>query len=474
MPKIIFGLANQNIDPAEYVDGISPSVRDCYRTQYGGAEHFPKRPGLTQFATDSSANATQGRYETFGGKVLEVIGGQVYELSSGGTLTAYSGSTLNSGTHCVFTEDFSNVFIAHGGRIAKVDTSAKTVSLLGGNSPTGVTHISFSKGYLLCNGLVSGGVVGDTNFSDDTANGYEASDSWEVFNNERLPDGCNAVVAGWDAEVYSFGPNSVEVSYNDGVTPWAVLQGAYMQYGCLAPYSVSIVDNTLFWLTEADGARRIVKMVNRAPQVISTPFDKLINSFQTVSDAVGWIQQMRGFSFYVITFPSADVTLAYKLDDQSWSELTYYNTVTASYERYRGANALYIRSWNKTLVGDRETGIVYEQTGLSDNGDGIRMELTSGQMEMGTFKAKKEKLLYFRVKRGYEEGGTFGYRVRDDHKQWKNEKAVSLGALGTTKPYVKRLSGGVFRSRQYQIIHSDIGTDFIFLGLENDIEGTGR
>lgn len=475
MPKIVFGLSNLNIDPSEYRDGLAASVRDCYRVQFGENEHFPKRQGLTEFANSGTGKATQGRYLTFDGKVIEVIGGIVYELSKSGILTAYTGVSLNEDTPCVFTEDFTNVYVAHGGKPAKIDTVNQTVTVLSGNAPDGVTHIAFSKGFLLCNGLVSGGVEGDTNFSDDKDNDYSATDSWEVFNNERLPDGCNAVVAGWDAEVYSFGPNSVEVSYNDGTTPWAVLQGAYLQYGCLAPYSVAIADNTLFWLSEADGARRVVKMVERAPQIVSMPYDAVINSFTTVSDARAWVQQMRGYSFYVITFPTEDRTFAYKLNDGTWSEWSYYNPDTASYERYRGGNALYVRPWNKTLVGDRSNGAIYEQTGLTDAGDAIRMELTSGQMEFGTLKQKHEMMLYFRHKRGYAEGGSMQYRLRDDNKQWKNEKTLSLGSLGDTKLFQKKPSGGVFRSRQYQIIHSDlVSPDYVFTGLENDIEGTGR
>lgn len=473
MPKIVFGLSNENIDPSEYRDGIAASVRDCYQLTVGQDQHFRKRKGLTQFA-DSGGSSVQGEYETFGGKVITVIDGVVYDLSVAGTLTAYTGDALNSGTQCVFTEDFSNVFVSHGGKIAELDTVAKTVTLLAGNSPDNVTHITFSQGYLLCNGLVSGGVAGDTNYSDDVANGYTASDSWELFNNERLPDGCNAILSGWDAEVYSFGPNSVEVSYNDGATPWAILQGAYMQYGLLAAHSAVIADNTLFWLSETDGARRFVKMVNRAPTVISGPYDALLNSLERVYDARAWVQQIDGYSFYVVTFPVAGKTFAYKIDDGSWSEFGYYNTSTASYDSYVGNNARYIRAWNKVIIGDRSSGKLYEQLGTSDNGDAIRMELTSGQMESGTQKTKRESMLYFRAKRGYGDGGTFQYRVRDDHKQWKNEKSLSLGELGSTKPYIKAPSGGVFRSRQYQIIHSDIETDFIHMGLENDVVGTGR
>jgi hypothetical protein len=464
MPKVLFGLADQNVDPSEYRDGMCPSVRDCYQVQKGD-QHFRKRKGLTAFADTGTASATQGSYESFGGKIITVIGGIVYDVSSTGTLTAYTGATLNSGTQCTFAEDFYNVFVAHGGYLAQLDTAAKTVTLLGATSPHDVTHVSYAQGYLLCNGIgASSPMAGDTYYSDDQVNGYV---TWEVFNNERLPDGCTSLLTGWDAEVYAFGPQSIEVSYNDGTTPWAVLQGAYVQYGTLAAYSPVIADNSIFWLAEIDGSRRIVRMVGRAPSIISTPYDRLINSFTTVSDAKAWLHQLDGFTFYVITFPSEGVTLAYKLDDGTWSEFGYWNTSTASYENYRGHNALYVRSLNKLLVGDRESGKVYEQGGTSDNGEIIRYELTSGQNENGTFARKKEGYLLFRVKKGYAEGGSFGYRVRDNNGPWKNEKTVSLGSLGSTNPYVKVLSGGVFRSRQYQIIHSDIDIDFIFMGLEN-------
>jgi hypothetical protein len=470
MPKIIFGLSDENIDPSEYRDGVAASAKDCYQLPVGQEQHFRKRQGLVAFA-EASGSCVQGFYTTFAGEVLAVVSGIVYTVSASGVMSAYSGQRLNTSKRCVFTEDFDNVFIAHGGKIAKLDTTSKTVSFLAGNSPDGVSHVAFSQGYLLSNGLDSDGIAGDTNYSDDQVNGYTA---WEVYNNERLPDGCNALVVGWDAEIYAFGPNSVEVSYNDGSTPWAVLQGAYMQYGLLAAYAVVIADNTLFWLTEADGARRVVKMVDRAPSIISGPYDALINELATVSDARFWTQQIDGYIFLIMAFPAAGKTFAYKIDDGSWSELTYYNSDKACYEAYRGDVGIYVRQWNKVLIGDRASGKIYEQGGLTDNGDAIRMELTSGQMESGTLKAKAEKMLFFRVKKGYEEGGTFQYRLRDDNRQWKNEKSLSLGALGNTNPYIKRPSGGTFRSRQYQIIHADLETSFIFMGLENNVVGTGR
>ena len=434
----------------------------------GDAEHWRKRPGLTAFTT-GLAGTVRGFFRDSNGKVLVAAGGMLYEINSAGTATTYTGSIADG--RATWADDGSNVYHAAGEKISRIDTSAHTVTELGGNSPTGVTHVVYAKGYLLSNGLVSGGVVGDTNFSDDKTNAYQDSDSWEVFNNEAHPDGVSALEAGWDGEVYSFGAGSVEVSYNDGVTPWAVLQGATMQYGIAAPHSLRLIDNTFFWLSVADNARRIFRMTERTPTVISTPFDRLLQELSIVSDAYAWSQQIHGVPFYVISFPTARTTWACRVDDGTWSEFRFWNQSIAQYQQYLGSCALWVDPWAKMLIGSRTTGTIFEQTGTTDNGATIRMELTSGMTDHGTNKRKRERNLIHRVKRGYGEGeGTFGFRIRDDNGQWKNEKQLPLGALGTTNPYLKRPGGGRFRGRQYQYIHSDLQTDFIVMGLESDTE----
>jgi hypothetical protein len=466
--KIPFGFP-VSLDPSEYRAGTASVARDCYRFDVPGSgeEHWRKRPGLDAVITGLGGQVN-GLFIDKDGTVLAAVRDKIYEIWQT-TETLYTGTIQDQAA--IFAEDRNAVYVATGGKIARIDTSAKTVTDLGGNSPDNVTHVVFSKGYLLSNGLVSGGVVGDVNYSDDSANDYEAADSWELFNNEAHPDGVDAVTVGWDGEVSAWGSNSVEVSYNDGQTPWAVLQGATMEYGILAPYSLASIDNTFFWLLEADNVRRIVRMRDRVPTIISTPFDRLLQTFEKVSDARAWAHTMHGISFYVITFPTADTTWAMRADTGVWSEFRRWNSSTASYERYLGQCGIWEDARNRFLVGSRTGGNIYEQTGTQDISGPIRMQLSSGEIDHGTNKRKRERRLYHRVKHGYGEGeGTFGFRMRDDHGQWMNERHLPLGALGETNPYIKRPSGGRYRSRQYEYIHADTETDFIVMGLEVDVE----
>lgn len=93
-----------------------------------------------------------GLYETLSGVVLAVTRGRVFQINADASFTEFTGPSLNSFIYPYFAEDGQNVFISHGGKIARVDLTLFTVELLNQNTPNNVTHICRAKGYLLCNG----------------------------------------------------------------------------------------------------------------------------------------------------------------------------------------------------------------------------------------------------------------------------------------------------------------------------------
>jgi len=296
-------------------------------------KHYVKRKGLTDFGTQGSAK-WDGIYRTKGLPVTAILGvtnGVVYQINSNGTFTAYTGATLTVGTVPHFTEDGTNVFIAHGGTIAKVDTVALTVTALtGGNAPTGVTFIAYLDGFLVCDGEIGGGgVPGDLNFSDDKANGYIASDSWEVFNNEALGDSCTAVAVQWQ-EIYCFGPESMEASYNDGDSPFARIDGGISPYGIVAPDSLLNVDNTLYFLSRVDGAIRLMRIEGRRPVVASESYDRQLQALTTPSDGRAFLIVDDGKPFYCVSFIADDITFAFNLRTRQWSQFGLWAGASAS------------------------------------------------------------------------------------------------------------------------------------------------
>ena len=160
-------------------------------------------------------------------------------------------------------------------------------------------------------------------------------------------------------EVWLFGNNTVEVWYNAGAAdfPLARIEGAFMETGCLAPYSVAKLDNSVFWLgSDARGNGIVYRNQGYNAQRISThAIEWQIQQYGVLSDAIGYSYQQDGHSFYVLTFPTAQATWVFDVATGLWHERAYWDGV--QYRRHRSncqANFA-----GQVLVGDWENGQVY-------------------------------------------------------------------------------------------------------------------
>lgn len=147
--KIPFGPPFPGIDAISLRDGIASGLVNGYINELGD---YHMAVGHTLFATHSGAMAIDSLYETLNGTVLTVTNGNVVRVNSNGTFTAFTGDTITADTYCYWAEDQQHVYIAHGGKLARVDLTNLIVTLMNENTPTAVTHVCRSKGYLLTNG----------------------------------------------------------------------------------------------------------------------------------------------------------------------------------------------------------------------------------------------------------------------------------------------------------------------------------
>ena len=455
--KIPFG-KTFSVTPAQLKDGIAQGLVDGY-IDYDGA--YRSRLGLQEYQT-VTADSIDGVYVDTSNNEYVVAGGIVYMNG-----IACTGSALNIGTPCTFAEDTSSIFIAHGGRIAQVNTSTKVVSLLAtASAPDNVTHVIYLQGYLLANG--TGGVTGDTYFTGPYTL-VEYLDTWEVYNNESLPDGCRAVME--DGQLaYNFGTRSVEVSINDGVTPWGKYGQSYIPYGIHAAYSVAKADNTFYWLGVADNALRVMKMQSGSAKTLSTPYDSVINTLSSTTDAYGFTCGIEGHTFYVLQFPSEELTLVYHIQSDAWYRWGYYDLLTAKYRGFLGCCHAYNPATNKNLVGIRNSGTVASMEGFTDLGDLIRFELTSGNVKGDTYRNKRGARLRFQLQRGTTTSPTaepvFRWQRRDNGGNWMPERSVSLGKIGQYE-YIAQLDRlPVYRERQHRLVFTESTCQFVFVEAE--------
>ena len=171
-------------------------------------------------------------------------------------------------------------------------------------------------------------------------------------------------------EVWLFGNNSIEVWYNAGLAdfPLARIEGAVLEFGCQAPYSVAKMDNSLFWLgADARGSGVVYRSNGYNAQRISThAVEWQIQSYNVTNDAIAYTYQQDGHSFYVLIFPTADATWVYDVSTGLWHERAYWDGV--QYRRHRSnCQAAFV---GNVVVGDWQNNALYafDPTVYTDNG----------------------------------------------------------------------------------------------------------
>jgi hypothetical protein len=140
---------------------------------------------------------------------------------------------------------------------------------------------------------------------------------------EGSPDGLVALIIN-NREAWLFGTNSIEVWYDAGTPdfPLARIQGASNEIGCVAPYSVAKLDNSVFWLGQDARGQGIVYRNSGYTGIRASnhSIEWQIQQYGDISNAIAYTYQQDGHSFYVLTFPTVQKTWVYDVSTQSWHE----------------------------------------------------------------------------------------------------------------------------------------------------------
>jgi hypothetical protein len=186
---------------------------------------------------------------------------------------------------------------------------------------------------------------------------------------ESSPDQVVAVVSN-NREVWVFGQGTTEVWYDAATTPFplAPIQGAYNEIGCLAPFSIAKLDNSIFWLgSDPRGYGIVYRNQGYTGKRVSThAVEYAIQQYGDISDAEAYTYQQEGHAFYVLNFPSANATWVYDVSTNAWHERASWNN--GAFIRHRGQCQMNFNS--QTIVGDYENGNLYalDLDVYSDNG----------------------------------------------------------------------------------------------------------
>jgi hypothetical protein len=307
-----------------------------------------RAPGLSLLATIGTG-PVRGLW-TFNGIGYVVSGNELYRINNAYVPTLI-GAVIGTGPVSI-ADNGTQLFIAANGPSYIYNSVTLAYGLITDPDFPGAVTVSYLDGYFVFNEPNSQ-KVWVTQLLDGTS-----IDPLDFASAEGSPDGLVALLVN-NREAWLFGTNSIEVWYDAGTPdfPLARIQGASNEIGCVAPYSVAKLDNSLFWLGQDARGRGIVYRNNGYTGVRASnhSIEWQIQQYGDISDAIAYTYQQDGHSFYVLTFPNANKTWVYDVSTQSWHERAGW--VNGSFTRHRSNCQMAFNS--EIIVGDFENGNIY-------------------------------------------------------------------------------------------------------------------
>lgn len=160
--------------------------------------------------------------------------------------------------------------------------------------------------------------------------------------------------------------------------PFVPNDGAVINSGTDAPYSVCVFGETIYWKERTkNGANSFVQVNGFTPQKVSNNYiSNLLDQMgqdADLSDAIAQPFQIGDHGFIRWTFAEADKTLELHVNYSEWEEVAWWDLAAGEYHRHRGNQITY--AFGKVIVGDHTLGLLYEmsQDTYYDYGYPLRM-----------------------------------------------------------------------------------------------------
>jgi hypothetical protein len=238
-------------------------------------------------------------------------------------------------------------------------TGATGNFIITGGAITGVTLGSPGQGY----------IVGDIlSVAPATVGGTGAGFTWTVDTNASAFDpldiaaksGFNDPIVGIVSvhrELWLIGALTTEVWIDTGAADFTFQeqQGAYINHGCAAQYSIATMDVLVFFIMQdQQGNGIVVQGQGYDVTEISTP--RIVSEFKsyaTITDAIGFCFQIEDHSYYGLVFPTANKGWLYDLTTKQWNEWNWLDS-NGNLNRPRANCCMF--AYGANLIGDWESG----------------------------------------------------------------------------------------------------------------------
>jgi hypothetical protein len=298
---------NLDINQAAPNEGLV-DIFDGYIDSYGVLR---KRHGLETISEVFNQKENQVGYQgIFFWKeknlVISVINGEVYRNISEGELTKVSGDVTLTPGKISFATNGSWLFIASTGGgegvVMSGTSDAEYISTNDAIVPKSINSVSDLDGYILASETNTKRVwYTKTPDIDETVR----PEFDQYFSAMGTPGKVLGVFT-INREIYVVKTDSIEIWFNNGVTPFIRYEGAVIETNCLTGTSIAIVNEEIWFLTSEGFVSRLI---GRRVEKVSVTIDSRIRKILRKYDC-------RIFQidvFVVVTFLQEDITYVFDL-----------------------------------------------------------------------------------------------------------------------------------------------------------------
>jgi hypothetical protein len=268
-------------------------------------------------------------------------------------------------------------------------------------------------------------------------------------------------------ELWLIGERTSEVWFNAGGTNFAFqrIPGVGPQIGCAAVHSITRSGATLLWLGRNEQGQNIVVMTNQYTftRVSTHAVEHAIASYPVISDAIGYGYEEDGHLFYMLIFPTADVTWCFDLTAGVWHQRASFQPSTGAFHRHR--SNCFMDLGDVRLVGDYQTGQIHQMSRKYFTDNGAPLVCIRRTPHVWS-KASRERVFCSQLQIEFTPG--VGLQVGqgqnpqmmlrwsdDGGFTWSNQRWTTIGAAGQTKNRaIFRLLGRA-RDRVWEVSFSD-------------------
>lgn len=224
------------------------------------------------------------------------------------------------------------------------------------------------------------GIAITTNSQEISSSSVTDLTDWPALNIGSTTGQANTNVAlvSFERQVYILGTTKSEIWWNAGTTPFTFerVSNTYLECGCVSASTVTISTKSIFFLgRSANGGIQVYQLVNYIPNIISQQINYIINTYSTIDDAYAFMYTQEGEEFYVLTFPTEGITWVYSLLTQQW----HIRQSLISGHLAQWFPSCYTYNYNKHLVGDSQSGNIYQlsTSTYQENGQPITRTLVT-------------------------------------------------------------------------------------------------